>query len=57
LNNLTFIGISLIGFVIIFILLRVLPKVKGKKSDQVKSQHPSLPSYQQPTGPKRVYRI
>jgi hypothetical protein len=61
LGNLTFIGISLIGFVIIFILLRILPRVKGKNSDPSIAQHasptPHRTSHPQSTGPKKVYRI
>ena len=56
-TNLTFIGISLVGFVIIFVLLRFLPKVKGKKNDPLVTQKSFLPSHPQSTGPKRVYRI
>ena len=56
-TNLTFIGISLVGFVIIFVLLRFLPKVKGKKNDPLVTQKSFLASHPQSTGPKRVYRI
>ncbi len=56
LDNLTFIGFSLIGFVIIFLLLRILPRIRAKRSDHSKMQHPSrLPNQQ--TGTKRVYKI
>jgi len=57
LGNLTFIGISLMGFAIIFILLRILPKVKGKSSDHSIPKHSSPTAHLQSTGPKRVYRI
>jgi hypothetical protein len=56
LNNLTFIGFSLIGFVIIFLLLRILPRLKAKKGDRSSAQHNArLP--RERTGPKRVYKI
>ena len=57
LNNLTFIGFSLIGFVIIFLLLRFLPRLKAKKGDRSSAQHSSPVPRQQATGPKRVYKI
>jgi hypothetical protein len=61
LGNLTFVGISLIGFAIIFILLLILPRAKGKSDDHSIPQNSSLTSHRsshpQSTGPKRVYRI
>jgi hypothetical protein len=57
LGNLTFIGVSLMGFAIIFILLRILPKVKGKSSDHSIPKHSSPTTHLQSTEPNRVYRI
>ena len=56
LNNLTFIGFSFIGFVIIFFLLWFLPRLKAKRDDRSSAQHNArLP--RERTGPKRVYKI
>ena len=57
LNNLTFISFSLIGFVIIFLLLRFLPRLKSKKGDRSSAHHSSSVPRLQATGPKRVYKI
>jgi len=57
LGNLTFIGISLIGFATIFLLLRILPKVKDESSDHSIRQQSSITAHRQSADPKRVYRI
>jgi hypothetical protein len=41
LNNLTFIGFSLICFVIIFLLLRYLPRLKAKTGGRPNAPPPS----------------
>lgn len=48
-SDLTFIGISLIGFGIIFVLGSVLPRIKVKESNNSITQSP--------TSPKKVYKI
>jgi hypothetical protein len=58
LDNLTFIGFSFIGFVIIFVLRLILPRFRAKKSDRSNAQHsPRLPRQQEKSGPKRVVKI
>ena len=48
-SDLTFIGLSLLGFGIIFVLGFVLPRIKIKQSNNSITENP--------TGPKKVYRI
>ena len=48
-SDLTFIGLSLFGFGIIFVLGLVLPRIKIKKNNNSITPNP--------TGPKRVYKI
>jgi hypothetical protein len=49
LSDLTFIGLSLFGFGIIFVLGLVLPRIKIKRSNNSITQNPA--------SPKRVYKI